>query len=160
MPNPPKSTAELKKAGALRKGRHENRMETQVDSVKEIPKPPSHLSKRHAEVWINVCEELFEMGAIASIDVYLLEAFVVHWVLWKDATKMVEKGITIETKRGEVKNPAINVMNEAFKVFNQIADKFGMSTRARMGIKVVSNKKEKQASILDFIKGGSIKKAV
>jgi hypothetical protein len=32
-----------------------------------------------------------------------------------------------------------------------------MSARARMGIKVSENKKEKQSSILDFIKGGGVK---
>jgi len=54
-------------------------------------------------------------------------------------------------------NPALAVMGDSAKLCNAIADKFGFSARARMGIKVTDTSKSKKASILDLIKGGAVK---
>jgi len=51
-------------------------------------------------------------------------------------------------------------MNDAWKIVSSISDRFGFNPRARMGIKVTpKDERKKQASILDFVKGGS-KKAI
>lgn len=168
-----KSTAELKTAGTYRKDRHANRVEQVAENLKSIPKPPSDFDKRHTEKWNEVCKRLKSLGVLTEQDLDIVENYVQSWIISKDAYKNIVKNglviwITIKTGEGRgakettkpIQNPAFRMHQDAAKMVKVYAEQIGYTPRARMGIKINSNKKEKQASILDFIKGGSIKKAV
>lgn len=140
MANPAKPIKEHKDKGNYRPSRHDNRIDGKLKVLGAIPKPPEHYDKRHANLWQTCCKELFELGVLANPDVRMIEMYVSHFFLWQDAIKSVqEEGYSvIEESNGKIsttRNPAISVMNESCKIVNQIADKFGFSPRARMGIK-------------------------
>ena len=153
-----KSTAELKKAGTFQKFRHENRLEVVAKPVDNIPDPPDNFNAEHREEWVRCCEYVFKLGLLTDPDVYLIEIFVRRWFMWQRAMDEIDKrGILIETKKGIIKNPAINVANESERIVNQIAALFGFSPKSRMGIKAEKKTSEQKASILNLIKGGKIK---
>ena len=113
--------------------------------VETPPNPPAHFDKRHRELWVKCCKEVFDLGVLVEPDIHLLELFVCNFLLWQDAVKEVqEKGYMVTVVAGEftkeIPNPAIRIMNDSSKLVNQIADKFGFSPRARMGIKTQETK--------------------
>ncbi len=135
-----KSAKEHKAKGNYRPSRHAGRLENAVKVVASPPKPPKHFDKRHKDLWETCCQDVFNLGVLVEPDVHLIEMFVSNWFLWQDAIKSVQdEGYTITVEAGEfmrqIPNPAIRIMTESSKVCNQIADKFGFSPRARMGIK-------------------------
>lgn len=104
--------------------------------METIPDAPEYFDGRHRKEWAKCCKFVFELGILIEPDTYLIESFVVNWFIWKDAAAEVRRvGITIETEKGVIKNPAVNVMNEAARNVTQIAALFGFSPRARMSIK-------------------------
>jgi P27 family predicted phage terminase small subunit len=147
MANPPKATKDHKDKGNYRPSRHANRLEGVASVVKSAPNPPGYFDKRHRELWQTVCKYVFDLGVLAEADTQLIEVYVKHFILWKDAMEDVSTNgfmITVETSKGvaQVRNPAIAVMNESARLINQIADKFGFSPRARMGIKTEPKEEE------------------
>ncbi len=135
-----KAAKEHKAKGNYRPSRHAGRLEQAGKVVDTAPEPPEYFDKRHRDLWATCCKQVFDLGVLVEPDVHLLELFVCSFLLWQDAVKDVhEKGYTVTVEAGdfvkEVPNPAIRIMNDNSKLVNQIADKFGMSPRARMGIK-------------------------
>lgn len=156
-----KSTADHKKAGTFRKDRHANRAETITKPLETLPDAPEYFDKRHIKKWQETCKRMLDLSVLADQDQDLIEVYVCHWFLWVDSSADVRKrGVTYNDEGRIIKNPAVTIMNESAKVVNQMGALFGFSPRARMGIKVApKDEHKKQASILDFIKGGN-KKAI
>lgn len=135
-----KPTSEHRAKGNYRPSVHAGRLEQSGKVVDTPPNPPAHFDKRHKELWQTCCKEVYELGVLVDPDVHLLELFVCNFIMWQDAVKEVqEKGYMVTVEAGEytkeIPNPAIRIMNDSSKLVNQIADKFGFSPRARMGIK-------------------------
>lgn len=135
-----KSVKDHKDKGNHRPSRHANRLESIASVIKSAPKPPAYFDKRHVKLWETTCKHVFDLGVLSEPDTQLIEVYVRHFILWQDASADVSENgfmITVETAKGiaQVRNPAIAVMNESARLINQIADKFGFSPRARMGIK-------------------------
>lgn len=135
-----KPVSEHRAKGNVRPSRHAGRLEQAAKVVDTPPDPPKHYDQRHKNLWNICCKEVFEMGVLAPADIHLLEVFVCNFILWQDAVKeLQEKGYMVTIEAGdfikEIPNPAIRIMNDSSKLVNQIADKFGFSPRARMGIK-------------------------
>lgn len=133
-----KSVKDHKEKGNYRPSRHANRAEGKVKLMRTPPKPPAYLDKKHSELWSKVCRQAFELGVLAESDLHLIETFVVNWFIWIDACATIRKEgfIDLAANGSKVKHPAVNVMNDAQKVINAIADRFGFNPKARMGIKV------------------------
>lgn len=139
--NPAKPTKDLKTQGTYRKDRHANRVEGVLKPVGSIPDAPKYFDKKHQEKWAEVCKNLFELTLLKSVDFDLIEKYVQNWFISQEAWQQIAKeGLTIETARGAVKNPAINVMNEAQKVVIQIGSLFAFNPQARMRIKTEEQK--------------------
>lgn len=162
MPNPPKSKSEHLKAGSYRKSRHDNTLDGIAKPIETMPEPPAYFDVRHRKEWEKCCNELLVLGVLATADADVIELYCTNRVSFVDAAKDVMKnGIILEDEEGgRYKNPALLVRQQAEKVILNIASVFGFTPRARMGIKTTTPQKDKQASILDFIKGGQNKKAV
>ena len=161
-----KSKADHKKSGTFIPSRHGDRLSEspQLTPIKSIPNPPQHFDKRHADVWKKSCKDAIDLGTMTAPDVYLMEMFVEHWFLWKDAMADVKQSgysMVVEGATGPrtIVNPAIAVMSDSSKIVSALADKFGFNARARMGIKVNGGDTAKKKSILDLIKGGQSAKA-
>jgi P27 family predicted phage terminase small subunit len=123
--------------GNYRPVRHQNRIQEVSKVVESIPKAPKHFDKRHADKWAEVCKNLYDLTILKTVDLDLVEKYVVNWFVSHDAWQEVQReGITQDGK----KHPAINVMNDAQKVVITVGSLFGFNPRARMGIKTEEKK--------------------
>lgn len=156
-----KPTNEHQKTGTFRPDRHGNRVDSQTPGIETKPPPPAHFDARHVSEWDKVCGHVVDMGVMAAPDVYLLEIYVSNWFIWQDAAMEVrQKGSTIQNDEGRtVKNPAVLVMAEAWKVLSVVSGLFGFSPRGRMGLKQIPKESglQKQSDILNFVKAGALK---
>lgn len=146
----------------MRKDRHENRLEGSVATVKSVPKPPPNFDKRHKDMWERVCKDALNLGVLTEQDVYQVEMFVTNWFLWQDAVADIKKRgatVSVPTAYGSKMspNPSLTVMNDSARVCQNIADKFGFSPRARMGIRSSERRdqKAKRESILDVVRSSA-----
>jgi len=132
-----KSKEEHKAKGNYRPVRHENRIQEVSKVVESIPKAPKHFDKRHADKWQEVCKNLYDLTILKTVDLDLVEKYVVNWFVSHDAWMEIQReGFTQDGK----KHPAINVMNDAQKVVISVGSLFGFNPRARMGIKTEEKK--------------------
>jgi P27 family predicted phage terminase small subunit len=159
-----KTVEEHKRAGTFVPSRHGNRLSDSdhLSPMQSIPDPPEHFDNKQVNLWTKVCEDIKKLGNLLEPDVFMIEMFVEHWFLWKGAIADVKNTgttISVEGSTGirTAINPSVQIMNESGKVCRDIADKFGFTARARMSIKVKEDPKAKTASILDLIKGGTVK---
>ena len=126
--------------GNARPSRHNDRVENNVKVLDSIPKAPEYFDKRHRDKWESTCKKVFRMGILAEADLDLLEVYVLHWFIHQDAAKDI---ILNKSKDSEgKKNPSVLIAQDSARMINQIGDKFGMNSRARMGIKVDPQKPE------------------
>lgn len=159
-----KSAEEHKKNGTFKRSRHADRLSDSplITPVENIPEPPEHFDARHRAVWNKVCSDIHKMGNLVAPDIYLIEIFVSHWILWQDAIADVRQNgysilVPAATGTKTMVNPSVTIMNDSAKMCNTIAGQFGFSAKSRMGIKVAAPVK-KGFSILDTIKGGTLVK--
>lgn len=132
-----KSKEDHKAKGNYRPSRHENRIQDISKVIESIPKAPKHFDKRHADKWSEVCKNLYDLTILKTVDLDLVEKYVVNWFVSHDAWMEVQRdGITQDGR----KHPAINVMNDAQKVVISVGTLFGFNPRARMGIKTEEKK--------------------
>jgi len=135
-----KSTQEHKEKGNYRPSRHKERVDNKVEVLDSIPKAPEYFDKRHRDKWESTCKKVFKMGILAEADLDLLEVYVLHWFIHQDAAKDI---ILNKSKDNEgKKNPSVLIAQDSARMINQIGDKFGMNSRARMGIKTQETKPE------------------
>lgn len=133
-----KTESERKASGFTRPSRHSNRIQEVSKVVESIPKAPRHFDKRHADKWAEVCKNLYDLTILKTVDLDLVEKYVVNWFVSHDAWMEIQReGITQDGR----KHPAINVMNDAQKVVISVGSLFGFNPRARMGIKTEEKKK-------------------
>lgn len=155
-----KTTAEHKKAGTIEPSRHKNRMENHIEATEIPAKPPEYFDKKHQEKWLEVRGHMIRLGVYDLADMDLMEIYVCAWFVYHAArNEAMNPPSETEKEKRIFKTPTV-AMNDAWKIVSSIADRFGFNQRARMGIKVApKDEHKKQASILDFVKGGN-KKAI
>lgn len=140
-------TAEKEKRGTSRKDRDEGRVENTAIPLKSIPKPPANFDEIHRKKWVDICSRVFELGILTAQDYDALASYVKHWVIaetaWKD---VLENGQTlwIETANGQkpITNPSLTQFNEAENNMKRLYSEFGLTPRARMGIRTSPSKKD------------------
>lgn len=157
-----KSALDKKREGTARKDRDDGRVELSVSPVSKIP-PPAHFSKRHIEKWNWVCARLSEKNLLTDSDSDAVQLYVENWVLYEDSAEDVRVNgsvLWVETSAGKkpITNPAYRHMKDCETTLRMIWDHFGMTPRARMGIK--APEKPKTSIILEMMKGRQDKKAV
>lgn len=157
-----KSAIDKKVEGTTRKARDAGRVELIVSPVSEIP-PPVHFSARHVEKWNWVCARLSEKSLLTETDSDAVQIYVETWCVYEDCAADVRENGTvlwIETSAGKkpITNPAYRHMKDSESTLRMIWDHFGMTPRARMGIK--APEKPKTSLILEMMKGRQTKKAV
>lgn len=132
-----KPTEQLKANGTYRPVYHANRVE--VETVDEIPPCPADLDKEHKTAWVEFCERLRNVGILTGVDYYAIRTFVEAQVTARKTYALMSKeGFVIDGK----KHPAHLVYAEAVKTMRALYDQFGLTPRARMGLRVEKKKKE------------------
>ena len=158
-----KPASEKKAAGTSQKCRDENRIELTAKTVSHLA-PPEHFTKRHLAKWAWVCERLKEKNILTESDSDAIQIYVENWVLYEDcAANVRDNGTTlwVENAAGKkpITNPAYRHMKDCETIMRMIWDHFGMTPRARMGLKATPDK-AKTSSILELMKPVNTKKAV
>lgn len=150
-----KSVAEKKAAGTSQKCRDEGRLELSAKTVSHLP-PPSHFTKKHVEKWDWLCSRLKEKNILTESDSDTIQVYVENWVLYEECVAEVRANGTtlwVENAAGKkpITNPAYRHMKDCETIMRMIWDHFGMTPRARMGIKATPEK-PKTSSILELMK--------
>lgn len=120
------------------------------DTIKVPPasevKPPMPLYGPASREWVRITPHLHSLGLLTDLDLTMLAAYCESWGRYCDAQAEVsEHGILIEGYRGGlVKNPAAQLVRDAFSDMIRLALEFGMtpSSRGRMTIPGSDNESE------------------
>lgn len=148
-----KSINEKKLNGTYRADRDLGRLESTVTTASEIPKPPKNFDSQHVEKWNEICQKIIDLGVFAIQDYDAIVSYVKNWAIsetaWQD---VVENGQTlwIETANGQkpITNPSLSQFHEAEMNMKRLFSEFGLTPRARMGIRAEAPKKKKESPIL------------
>lgn len=128
---PPKTTEQHKQQGTYQPVRHANRLT--LPTLDETPLPPDDFDKAHADLWIEFCETLKASGVLTKSDHYAIRTFVESAITAKATYAiLLADGFMLEGR----KHPLHMVYAEAIKTMRALYDQFGLTPRARMGLKV------------------------
>jgi P27 family predicted phage terminase small subunit len=95
--------------------------------------------------WKRIAPELTRLGLLTSVDRAAFSAYCASYATWKHADKDIqERGFTITTTRGLVKNPSVLIASDALKVMRVYIAMFGMSPSDRTRISVTPKDHEEE----------------
>lgn len=135
-----KSVKELKANGTYRPAYHANRLT--IPAVEEAPPPPADFDKAHKAAWIEFCETLKDHGILTKADHYAIRTFVESAITAKTTYAiMLADGFMVDGR----KHPLHMVYAEAVKTMRALYDQFGLTPRARMGMKVEKPKENEKS---------------
>lgn len=125
--------------GTYRKHRDAGRVELLAKPVSEIA-PPQHFTKRHLDKWNWLCGQLSEKSLLTESDADAVQIYVETWIVYEDCAADVRENGTVlwvVTASGKkpMTNPAYRHMKDCEQTLRMIWDHFGMTPRARMGLK-------------------------
>ena len=114
--------------------------EMQVTSVKEVPAPPSYLSKDGKLEWKIVCTELFNKGMLHLVDMSLLSAYCNEMGSYLEYSAYInEHGAVERTYRngkvfGSKLRPEARIARDSLAAALKIATQFGFTPASRASI--------------------------
>ena len=139
----PKTAEEHKINGTFQPVRHANRLT--LPTVQDVPAPPADFDEVHRAVWFEFCETLKEANVLTKADHYAIRTFVEAAITAKVTyALMLADGFIVDGR----KHPAHMVYAEAVKTMRALYDQFGLTPRARMGMKV-EKQKDKEDSFFE-----------
>lgn len=136
---PPKTEIELKTNGTYRPAYHKNRMKAQP--ISEIPPPPADFDAEHKATWIEFCQRLKEEDLLTNLDLDAVRTYVEAKVTAFNTYAVLRAK---KFMLGDRKHPLHMVYAEAVKTMRAMYDQFGLTPRARMGLKKEAKKPEEQ----------------
>lgn len=143
----PKTTEEHIIQGTFQPVRHANRLT--LPTTQDVPPPPADFDEAHRAAWIEFCETLKEANLLTKADHYAMRTFVEAAITAKVTyATMLADGFVVEGR----KHPAHMVYAEAVKTMRALYDQFGLTPRARMGMKVEKPKEEKESFFEKLLK--------
>jgi P27 family predicted phage terminase small subunit len=109
-------------------------------SITGTPKPPADLKGEAFAEWCRVTAFLERMGLIEQVDHSALVVYCVSWALFDEARREVALHGTVIAGRdgGIVKNPAIQIMNDASKTMLSYGARFGITPKDRQNLGLVA----------------------
>lgn len=105
-------------------------------TVAPLPDPPADLSRAARAEWDRVTAACGD--ALRAEDFAALMTYVTAWDRHEEACASIRDiGLLVTNSRGDyVKNPAVQIVNDAVKVLALYAAKFGLSPRDRLNLGV------------------------
>jgi len=104
------------------------------------PIPPDDLSRIAKGVWDYTVKELLAMGVLTLADrdalVSYCEAVATHR---RASSALAVEDLLVNTERGYVKNPLIQVQRDSAVLMKQFAAEFGLTPRSRSEFKISSH---------------------
>ncbi len=96
---------------------------------------PPHLDGEALEAWRHVVGLLRDMGSLDRTDPSLVEAYAMTRAMLRQAHELVSAGglVAINSRGGEVLNPACNVLNFATMRLKAIVNELGLSPASSKG---------------------------
>lgn len=137
---PPKPSELQKRQGTYRPDRRRG----EIEPPKEMPKPPTWLSKRGRKCWREIAPWLHQNGLLTRLDQTALALLCEPLADYLAAREIVdeaaaEKGtrfVTTTDKGNIIQHPAVGVMNKAWEKVVKLLREFGMTPSARAAIHV------------------------
>lgn len=137
---PPKTIEQHKADGTYQPVRHAKRLK--IPTITEAPPPPADFDAAHKAAWSVFCETLKQHNVLTGADHYAIRTFVEAEVTAKTTYAILVKEKFIQDGR---KHPLHMVYAEAVKTMRALYDQFGLTPRARMGLKVESGKQPEKS---------------
>jgi P27 family predicted phage terminase small subunit len=154
MSNPRKPTQTKIIHGTFRKDRAPKN-EPQPEKVREIPRPPSYLSKYAKKAWKALAGELVEKGILTVIDSLAMEVCCEAYGQYRLAYEAVFRPVDPETgkrmkqtlaeymkDRNSQTMPEYTAMTKAWGTFKSYLIEFGMTPAARTKLDITDKKGE------------------
>jgi len=141
-----KNEKQHKKDGTYRASRHKT-----VPLAVSIPPMPPDMSPAAQAQWHTITQLLFSAGYITDLDgvsMRLLCESIEIYVMALDDVR--ENGITLQTQKGCMQNPALGAKNTAWKQIHTICKQYGMTAIARTGLAGNENPDEDETDTLLF----------
>lgn len=133
----PKSEATKKRTGNA--GRREAQPEGSWGSIKATPEQPAHLDSYALAKWKQLVPELGKVpGLLATIDQDMLWIYCQAYAKYLDAQAHINASgtICVSEKGNYYMHPALAVQGQAVSQMTKIAQKFGLSPKDRLDIKL------------------------
>lgn len=101
------------------------------------PEPPPHLDKAARKHWRYIARLVDQAGLLSHLDCDALEVYCSLWSTWLEAeAQLATQSRVIEGPSGPKKNPWHEIAVQSVKDMKSFMDMFGLSPRARNGMKV------------------------
>lgn len=112
-------------------------------------RPPKELIDKDArDEWKRITAILADMDIIGDLDRYALISYANSWSLYKKATlELSQQPLLIETEKGSVKNPLVNIQNTFFDQMRAAAAKAGLSVDTRLKHSALAVQNEPQSEL-------------
>lgn len=138
MPRPRKPTSQLKIDGTFRKDRHGDRIDASVDFSGQPLKPPE-LRDEGSALWDKLTNQLAAARIVSELDGPSLAAMCMWWQRYIDLHRAMEQ-LHISDEDGDILEKRAN---RAWKAFEGVACKFGMTPADRAKLKAAETKETK-----------------
>lgn len=129
----PKPTKQKQLAGNPGK-RALNTNEPEFTKLTKV-EPPIWMPELAIGMWETIVPDLLSAEVLTVPDLHNVESFCMAYCRWRQAEEDINKnGITIETEKTVIKNPAVTVVNEAKRQMVQFGSLLGLdpSSRSRL----------------------------
>lgn len=151
MPAKKKSQTEKALKGTIRPDREKGK-EPDYDIVSEMPDVPETLNEYGAAFWQDVGGELVAKRILTPVDLPAFEVCCIHFSAIKEAAlSLKENGQLVPGDRGEVKNPAAQILRDNTIQFRQYCGMFGIDPVSRAKVVSIEKPKEKKG-IMGIVK--------
>lgn len=138
-----KPVSELKANGTYRPAYHANRLE--IPTTDKAPPAPADFDEAHRAAWVEFCELLKSHNLLTTADVYSIRTFIEAFVTSKTTYAILLAEGFMQDGR---KHPLHMVYAESVKTMRALYADFGLTPRARMGMKV-TDKAPKEKSYFE-----------
>lgn len=141
-----KKTEDLKASGTYRPDRHAHRLT--VPPIETLP-PPEDFDSEHTAAWTQLCGRLAAHGVLTALDADAVRTYVEAKITArKTYTILQQEGFMLDGR----KHPLHMVYSEAVKTMRALYDQFGLTPRARMGMRIEKPAEEKPDPLTENLK--------
>lgn len=104
----------------------------------QCPRKPPGMTYAAGKAWDKLAKPMWAAGLLTEADVFTFRIMLEHWAVFIEAKGIVHRDglMDIDEQGVRRKHPMLQVMRDNSAAFRSYAAEFGLSPRARTGIKV------------------------
>ena len=161
MPQRKKTVSEHIRDGTYRKGRHGSPKPT-GKVLDTLPEPPSNLDGTAKNIYETVGGSLIAQGVLKYTDLMMLATYAREAGIYEqESEKAAQEIVTVLNNGVTCVSHHRRAAETALKNMVLLGDRLGLSPKARFSMAAHAppiDARERQRSILDLVKGGTLKK--